>query len=248
MNIKEPPETTFLEIIGKSHIETTWSRILAFFLDPKQRHGMKDLMLRSLFESIDRPFSFHSIRSYQVHTEYPTKEGRIDLVIESSDFVIGIENKVNALLYNNLVDYATTINNSSQKRKSYLIVLSKNNADVKEDVKEKMERLQVELLLLTYEKFLASIRRNIGFYHSHAETRYFIFFLDFIDNIEKNLHTNIYMLNDQETMKFFINNFEGIKKLSEKTALLSKEKNIAITQLDNELRKDTQWIQDITSL
>ena len=34
LHVKEPPETTFLEIISKSHLENIWSRILAFYFDP----------------------------------------------------------------------------------------------------------------------------------------------------------------------------------------------------------------------
>jgi hypothetical protein len=248
LQMQEPPETTYLEIIGKSHHENIWSRILAFYFDPKKRHGMKDMMLRSLFESTEPSIDYNSFKSCHVKTELPTPNGRLDLFIESSDFVVGIENKVNATLYNDLVDYAGKINALSQKRKSFLLVLSKNNEDVKEDVKEKIKRLQVELLLLTYEKFLASIRRNIGFYHSHAETKYFIFFLDFINNIEKNLNTKIYMLNDQETMNFFISNNEVIKRLNDKLTQLEREKKEAINQLDSDLRNDKQWIHEITSL
>lgn len=246
--IQEPPETTFLEIIGKSHYENIWSRILAFYFDPKKKHGMKDLMLRSLFESVVCSFTFHSINAYNVKTELSTTNGRLDLFIESSDFVVGIENKVNAELNNDLVDYAGMIHALSQNRKSYLIVLSKNKTDLPEKEKKAIKDLDVDFLFLTYDKLLASIRRNIGLYHSHAETKYFIFFLDFLDNIEKNLHTNIYMLNDQETMKFFISKYEEINRLRVKIAQLESEKNKALIQLDNELRNDKQWIQDITSL
>ena len=45
LDIQEPPTSTFLEIVNKSHLENVWSRILAFYFDPNGVHKMKDLLI-----------------------------------------------------------------------------------------------------------------------------------------------------------------------------------------------------------
>ena len=229
LNLKEPPESTFLEIVGKSHLENVWSRILAFYFDPNKVHKMKDMLIKSLFDSIGKAKVLHSLGGYIVHPEFPTKKGnRIDIVIETSEFVIGIENKVNSSLDNDLEDYANTIKTLANGKEAYCIVLSKNKNIMHSGFEN-----------LTYENFINSIKRNIGNYHSHANTKYFIFFLDFIDNIEKNLNI-INMINDPNAMRFFIENAQTIQKLIEKHNQINGELDRNLYLLQDKLSKDVE--------
>lgn len=239
LNLKELPSSTFLDIVEKSHLENVWSRILAFYFDPNNVHRMKDLMIKSLFDAIKKPKTFHSLHSYNVQTEYPTnKSNRIDIVITSSEFVIGIENKVNAYLYNDLKDYGNAIKTIANKRESILIILSKNKIEISNDHEEYCKENNITICKLTYKIFLESIRNNIGYYQGYADTKYLIFFLDFLDNIEKNINL-INMINNPEAMKFFIDNNEDVTKLVSKYNLISKEINESFIALHSKIKADT---------
>ena len=228
LKIKELPATTFLEIVNKSHLENVWSRILAFYFNPNNGHHLYELLIRSLLDVLEEKNTIlHSFHSYDVLLEYKTpKNNRIDIVIVTKEFVIGIENKINSPLYNDLPDYSNAIDILAKKRKSYKIILSKFKNDESQGFRN-----------ITYDKFIGSIKQHIGHYYSFADTKYFIFLLDFIDNIEKNLNS-IYMIKDQELMKYFIDNAEVIQKLVKKENQVRDELWICLNNLQKFLLND----------
>ena len=210
-------ETTLLEIISKSHLENVWSRILAFYFSPAKEHRLYEMLLKSLFDTIGEDFQPGNLKEYKVRTEVSTNKGnRIDIVIESNSFVIGIENKVNSPLYNDLSDYANTIDTLARERKSFKIVLSKYENIVHSG-----------FLNITYAKFIEFIKKNAGSYYSYANTKYFILFFDFIDNIEKNLKLKN-MVKNVELFKFLQDNTQTVSKLI-------NAHNEILTDLDNRL-------------
>lgn len=78
--------------------ENTFSRILAFFLDPKGTHGQGDAFLRIFCERfLDKP-KWEDLKSetVTVETEHTTSEnGRFDITIEfGQQFIVGVENKI----------------------------------------------------------------------------------------------------------------------------------------------------------
>ncbi len=231
--IRELPKTTFLEIVEKSHLENTWSRILAFYFNPRGEHQLGTLLVKSLFDSLGEYHIPHKIDSYSVYTEHITKKGnRIDIVIESADFVIGIENKVNAPLYNDLDDYAETIESLAKGRNTYKIVLSKYKNTV-----------YAGFVNLTYEKFITSVRNNLGHYYSLANTKYVIFLADFIDNIEKNLNL-INMIYDHEVMDFFLKKNREIQNLVKKDNQINNELYRSLTELSAKLQNNSELQKD----
>jgi|GEM_PF-2413979 len=227
--IREVPKTTFLEIVNKSHFENVWSRILAFYFDPKAGHNLGNMLVKSLFDSLGKHPVLHNINTYRVHTEYPTKKGnRIDIVIESNDFVIGIENKVNSPLYNDLEDYSDAIESLAKGKESYKIVLSK----YKNITHSGFENL-------IYEKFLGSIKNNIGYHYNIANPKYVIFLFDFIDNIEKNLNL-INMIHDPEKMNFFLKEKTEIQKLINDHTQINKELYRTLLELCSKLQNNVE--------
>lgn len=87
---------TFMEISGYPHYENVASNILKFYLDPSNEHGLKDLVLNSLLHLIDEDFQFdNDFEQIEVYREHKTiEENRLDLVILTDNYAIGIENKV----------------------------------------------------------------------------------------------------------------------------------------------------------
>lgn len=91
-------EPTLLNIGGRGYYENPMSDILAFFLDPRERHGLGDLVLASLLQLLDcRPED-----GWQPElVEPPSREvrgvdssSRTDIVLHGADWVVVLENKI----------------------------------------------------------------------------------------------------------------------------------------------------------
>lgn len=86
------------KIVGVNHYENTHSAIITEFLNPKGSHGLKHRLLEIFINSIfkENPFEFDSVNA-SIKTEAPTKDGRIDILIEDGkNKAIILENKVYA--------------------------------------------------------------------------------------------------------------------------------------------------------
>jgi hypothetical protein len=99
---------TFLEVAGVSRKEATHSNILAFLLRQDEEHGLGDLLLRSLLQASDRNDLLDSLPAKRVTVtrQDPTEDKkRIDIVVETDSFVLGVENKVLARLDSDFSEY-----------------------------------------------------------------------------------------------------------------------------------------------
>lgn len=92
-------------VLGVDHYENTHSAIICEFLNPKGSHGLKDQFLKAFVEhyikehenSIDFFCRFET-RTAKAQTEFPTQDGRIDILIEDNNgHAIIIENKIYAI-------------------------------------------------------------------------------------------------------------------------------------------------------
>ena len=139
-------EPTFMEITKYPHYEKVCSNILSFYFDIHREHNFGDLILKSFLMAAN--IEINNIEQIEVFTEYRTAKGNsIDLVLYNDDFVIGIENKINAPVYNNLEDYAETIKHINNK--SYKIILSLND--------ETAVAKDNNYINVTYDKFLNNV-------------------------------------------------------------------------------------------
>ncbi len=87
------------ELLGIAHYEVTHSKIIAGFLNPQGSHGQGDLFLRLFLQTIENKDEINiDTSNANVHTEYDTGNGRIDILIEdhAARHGIIIENKVYA--------------------------------------------------------------------------------------------------------------------------------------------------------
>jgi hypothetical protein len=109
---------TFMEIAGYPHYENVCSNILAFFLDPEESHGLGTLMLDALASvgGIAEPDEGIGGR-VSIEREVTTEEGnRIDLLIESDDHAVLIENKIFASIGNPFDDYTAFLTTEKEKK------------------------------------------------------------------------------------------------------------------------------------
>lgn len=206
LKIKERNGLTFLEIVKCPRLERVWSNILAFYINPNSEHNLHELLLKSIFESIEKNVSLTNLKGIEVKTEFVTRKGnRIDIVVVSDNFVLGIENKVGAGLYNDLEDYSACIDDISkvQNLPAYKIVLSKYPNQPTHG-----------FVNLIYSDLIKNIRQNIGSYSDYSDAKYLIFLLDFLKNIENEINSNS-MSDNLEVINFLQKNVDKVNKLLE---------------------------------
>lgn len=106
---KEPRKPTLLEIAGNPHRENRINNLLAFYFDSRKNdhHGLDDLFIRSLLESVgSADFNYSKSAILNISTEFVTaQKNRIDIVIELEDHVVAIENKIFHSANNPFDDY-----------------------------------------------------------------------------------------------------------------------------------------------
>lgn len=232
------PEPTFLELsrYPRRRFEEISSRLLSFYFNPTKEHNLKDLFLSSLFELLKRNEIQFRNDQINVITEDNADGKRIDLVIYSPDFIVGIENKITAPLYNPLAVYKKRLEEYSIEN-TIKIVLSLNSITKK---KEKELMKNNAFISVTYSDFFETIKRNIGEYISTCNQKYLTHLFDFIQTIE-----NMKTLNkiDKRLVDFFYDNSKNIEELVKsynlyKEYILNQQKE-RITEIKETISKNT---------
>ena len=171
-------EKTFMDVSGYPHSENVCSNILAFYFNTTEEHNLNNLVINSLIKVLKNnnvniePIEGNDI--VKVRREYTTLKGnRIDIVLENDNFVIGLENKFDAIVYNDLTDYANTIN--SLNKKSIKILLSlHNNLKICENT---------EFINITYSELCNQLNIDLLNYQDR-NNKWYIFIKEFIKNLE----------------------------------------------------------------
>lgn len=237
---------TFMEISGYPHYENVSSNILKFYLDPNNEHGLKDLVLNSLVHTVDKDFKFDTeFEKIEILREMGTNNGnRLDLLIRTEKFVVGIENKIFHYLHNDLEDYKNTVKSycyDSQKPICMVLSLSKlTNPNDLEKIKNN------EFINITYEQIFHNIKENIGNYLNNNNFNYVNYLTDFIKSIE-NLTPKT--MENKTLWTFFKNNSEAIQELTEsfteyRTSLNQKVYQLQTVIPQSVLTVDRQWIYE----
>ena len=194
-------EKTIMDIMGISQDELIYSNILNFYMNPKEEHGLDYIVLKSLIEILDtkkllnkNEFNYSNISLVR---EYETLKGNsIDIVIKNDHFVIGIENKVNAHLKNDLIDYRKTL--EALGLKTILIVLSKNEINTMYQ--------ETGFINISYLEFATSLEKKIKTCKI-KNSKWYIFLEDFIVNLKDNNVEYNYKKNLSINKEIDINNF-----------------------------------------
>lgn len=124
-------EDTIFSIGGRGHYENPTTDVLAFFLDTNASHGLESLVLQAFFECL--PETFKSL-DYSLNKtperEVKTQSGkRIDLLLESQEWVIILENKIFHHQNNPFSDYENYVKEAHHEerysnKKIIFVVLS----------------------------------------------------------------------------------------------------------------------------
>ena len=195
---------TFLEICGQPHYENVCSNILSFFFDSNQSHQFKDLLLKSLLDSIDESLSSkYNLKTLNVIREYRADDNkRIDLIIECEDIVVVIENKIYHWLANDLDLYEKTIEKNYRDKVKVYIVLSLYEQKIRTS----------SFKNITYKEFFNCLTKSLGRYCLNANNHYILFLMDFIRSIENLTHMESI---NKEFFEFFISNKAIIDQIAE---------------------------------
>ena len=147
---------SILNIAGYPHYENVSSNILAFFLNPNNEHGLGQLMLSSLLNlAAAIETNQNNIRvSREVYT---INGGRLDILIETDNQLIGIENKIYHYLANDLEDYSNTLDKWAQTNKLNVVKIV---------LGIKKEHSSFGFLPITYEELFLKVKDRLGRYAS----------------------------------------------------------------------------------
>lgn len=237
-----------MEIAGFPHYENVCSNILKFYLDPTNEHGLKDLVLNSLIQLVDKEFVFdNDFENIEIIREVQTINGnRLDLLIQTDSYVIGIENKIFHHLHNDLTDYKNTINSYCfNTKKPICIVLSLNKLTSNDDL---IKIRNNDFINVSYEQVFQNIKNKIGSHLSGNNLNYTNHLTDFVKSIENLTPKN---MENKALWSFFKTNNETIQELTDsfieyKNSYYQKiyQLNDTLPQIDFAPLVDKQWIYD----
>lgn len=170
-------EKTIMDVMGNNRDENVCSNLLAFYFNPKEEHELENLVLKALIDvlmekNILTDFKYENIA---ITRELKTLNGnRMDIVIKNDDYVIGIENKIDAALYNDLNDYAKTLEEISSN--AIKIVLSVKEVDTNYD--------ETGFINITYPELLDSLEKLMQNYE-YKDKKWYLYLEDFVMNFSR---------------------------------------------------------------
>jgi hypothetical protein len=210
----------FFQIAGFPHYELVFSNVFAFLIENEQ------LIYQSLLDCL-------KIKSYdkveEVIREDRTDENkRIDITIKTTDRIIGIENKIEADLYNDTENYYHYLNDISEKEKKKLVCVILSKKNIHNTPSNFTNILHIDLA--------NSIRKYYNDLSNKMDIRYFQILNEFIENIhylQRGTIMNekfVKLLNNEqycEKIANIIENYNAFKKeIDNKAKELLAELNI----------------------
>ncbi len=220
---KRKRSRTFMEISGYPYFENVCSNILQFYFTPDEEHGFGHLLVDSMGKLLWPDFPESTAEIEVRREETTTSNKRIDLVIEGADYVIGIENKINAGVQNDLEHYWQHLENLSKGRKTYGVLLS---------VWETDPNLALHgFKPLTYKTFFQKILQDIGASLLSIQEPHLTYFRDFIKTLENLRSSNNAM--DKQYLQFFREHRHDVNNL----LAAAREMNLEIRTKLNQLNQ-----------
>jgi len=214
---KVKKEVTYLEICRypKRRFEEICSRLLSFFYQPQQEHGFGDLFLSSTLELLQRTDLMYANEEISVITEDNAEGKRIDILIHCPSFVIGIENKITASLYNPLDVYKKRIE-TYHKTNQIKLILSLNKIVSRNELQALVDN---GFTAITYSDLFNAVKSKIGDYIVQGKQKYLVYLLDFIQTIEDmkpesqtNRRLYMFFFDKKKEIECLINAFNENKK------------------------------------
>jgi hypothetical protein len=171
-------ERTLFSLGGRGYYENPASDLLAFFLKPDAEHGFEALFLQAFLECMKLdPADLGMAAGVTVSRDGKTEEGKkIDLVVQGSDWVLLIENKIYHILNNPLDFYEAYGHSLPGGKKLQMAILSPQGIE------------RGNWKPVTYRDYCGALRRRLGEeLVNHAYSKWVIFAREFILHLENEL-------------------------------------------------------------
>ena len=216
--------------MGLSHLENVSSKTLAFFMDSKEEHNLKDLVVNALFSVMGESFP------YQIHTENivlekRTELGRIDLWVETDEHILVIENKIHHHANDNpFSDYVShaRANNPKDKKLKFILLVIKEPEETPENY-----------IVITHFDLSKHILKELGQKSLQADQYYLTYLIDYISAIEKfNPHSE-YAKMQMDIVNFYRNNREILESIEDE-----KNKESVYQYYEKEVRDIVDLLKD----
>jgi len=238
--IRQP---TYLEICKypRRRFEEICSRLLCFYIAPKNEHGFGDLFLTSLLELLTSEKINFKDEHIKVISEENAEGKRLDILIHSTNFVIGIENKITATVYNPLETYKNRIDLYGNENIFRVVLSLKKIVD-----KNELAVLKANgFTRLTYFELFEVVKRKVGSYLNQANPKYLTFLTDFIQTLENMSGENV--LNEKLADYFFDNSsridslIDLYEKYSKRTLDVQVARIAELKEKISELTENNHW-------
>lgn len=218
--IKKPKRNqTFLEISGFPNREVVCSNILAYYLDETEEHELGSIVLEALLKAANIN-NLDNTSDLTIEREYITEKGKfIDLVLYNDEFAIGIENKILASVYNDLQDYANTIERINPN--AYKIILSLKDET---QIANKNNYINV-----TYSKLFEFLEPTLKERYDN-NNKWHIYLQDFIENIKQ---LEVQDMENKEIIQWANDNKKDIEEFYDFLSSIKRELNHKAKALGN---------------
>jgi hypothetical protein len=219
---------TYLDIAGFPDRENVWSNLLAFFFKSTNGHGLGNEVFQAFMSLIDVDINHDVV--VEATREVSTQDGKyIDLVLVTPNMVVGIENKVNHVLNNDLVAYRNHLVKLANGREVHAFVLSlRGNLSY--------EGESAGYHFVTYKNFCAKLRKNIDFSPSRLSNKYMMILDDFITSAAR---TNQGAYMDRDRLAFFQSNLENTETFLDEIVAFNEESRSKVLSLKSLLDRDS---------
>ncbi|MBE2898872.1 PD-(D/E)XK nuclease family protein [Pasteurellaceae bacterium 20609_3] len=218
-------EPTIFSIGGRGYYENPTTDILSFFLDNNAQHQLGNIMLKSLINCL--PEKYHSLDCTLTNAperELSTLTGkRIDLLLESENWVIVIENKIYHHQNNPFKDYEYFLQESRHKerftnKEIIYIVLSPNG-----------DTLAQGWYGISYLNLISTLKSELSEqFISQPINKWILLLREFILHLESIMSAPSF---DQTAFDFFLENLSTIKEIQ--------------TAKENSINQYHQHLQDL---
>jgi hypothetical protein len=218
----EEKEPNIFQIAGFPHYENVSSNVLEYFLK-------YPIVLQSLLSCISDKYD--TSKYITIDREAQTKNNKkIDILINTNRYIIGIENKINAWLYNPVDDYCEYLQElaANEQKEVIFIVLSKNKAPENK-----------KYINILYSNFALTLRKNYARLLSSLGHRYFFLLNEYVENIES-FNGGLYMNDEFVKIARIDNNSDKITQVVIEAEKLRKEFHNAANRILADLNNDNK--------
>jgi hypothetical protein len=217
-------DLNFFQIAGFPHYENVSSNILKYFFNI-------NMILKAFLNCVPLEYDPSNDFVEYIEREAVTKNNkRIDILISTNKYIIGIENKIYSWLNNPVDEYYAYLNELSQKEGKifFLIILTKNKVEINEKYKNIMHKEFSEEV----KKYYPELLNVLGY-------RYFLLFTEYIANMDS-LEGVYYMNNEFVKIAKIDNNLEKISQIMVEGQRLRNDLINIASRIINDLGSDNK--------